>query len=272
MTNLIDICCNLGSSSFIDDTAAVLSRAQQAGVSEVISTASNVDDAQRCLALAEQHPQVWATVGMHPHHADEWIADTYHELRDLAKHPKVVAIGETGLDFNRNYSMKETQKRVFNMQLQLAGVLKKPAFLHQRDAHDEFMTILQQHRSQLSQVVVHCFTGNEAELDDYLALDCHIGITGWICDERRGHHLKDFIGKIPADRLMIETDAPYLLPRDLNPKPSNRRNEPMYLPHVAAVIADAVGKDLDTLATETRATTLAFYGLPKSAPSQRRAS
>lgn len=263
MTELIDICCNFGHGDFRKDEAEVLQRAQEAGVTRILTTGSNMTDSAQCIALAEKYPdQLWATVGVHPHHADDWVNDTFHSLRDLAKHPKVVAIGETGLDFNRNYSMQETQKRVFGLQLQLAKALKKPLFTHQRDAHEDFIHLLKQYRADLGPVVVHCFTGTEYELVDYLDLDCHIGITGWICDERRGHHLKDFIKRIPADRLMIETDAPYLLPRDLPNTGKNRRNEPMHLPHIAATIASAVNKPVEQLIEETTLTARAFYGLP----------
>jgi TatD DNase family protein len=126
------------------------------------------------------------------------------------------------------------------------------------------MALLSAYRSKLKQVVVHCFTGEENELDDYLALDCHIGITGWICDERRGHHLRDFVAKIPADRLMIETDAPYLLPRDLKPKPKSRRNEPKYLPHICEVIAEFRTESASELAALTTATAAAFFRLETS--------
>src|SRR5699024_867619 len=157
-------------------------------------------------------------------------------FRALAAHPEVVAIGETGLDFFRDFSPRPQQEAAFRAQLELAAELDMPVFLHQREAHARFLPILRDHLSALPAAVVHCFTGTDTELDAYLDAGCHIGITGWICDERRGHHLRDLVARVPAGRLMIETDAPYLLPRDLRPKPRSRRNDPMHLAHVAATV------------------------------------
>ena len=184
-------------------------------------------------------------------------------LRALAEgSDRVVAIGECGLDYYRNYSPHADQERAFAAQLELAAELGLPVFLHQRDAHERFVAILREHRARLVRAVAHCFTGTDAELDDYLEMDLHIGITGWICDERRGAHLRELVRRIPAQRLMLETDAPYLLPRDLVPKPAARRNEPMYLAHVLKVVAACRDEDAGALATTTTATSRAFFGLP----------
>ena len=174
----------------------------------------------------------------------------------------MVALGECGLDFNRNYSPHPDQERWFVAQLELACELGKPLFVHSRDAHPRLAEILRRYRNRLSRVVVHCFTGQADELRAYLELDCHIGITGWICDERRGRHLLALVREIPAGRLLLETDAPYLTPRDLRPQPHARRNEPAFLPHIAATVARALGKPLDQLARETSANARAFFGLP----------
>ncbi|MEO7916858.1 MAG: TatD family hydrolase, partial [Dokdonella sp.] len=167
-----------------------------------------------------------------------------------------------GLDFFRDFSPRPAQRKAFECQLQLAAENGKPLFLHQRDAHDDFIVSLDRVRSQVGQVVVHCFTGVREELIDYLDRDCHIGITGWICDERRGHHLKELVGLIPADRLLIETDSPYLMPRDLVPKPSHRRNEPMYLAHICAAVAAARGETAEHVAEITTRNAREFFGLP----------
>jgi TatD DNase family protein len=121
---------------------------------------------------------------------------------------------------------------------------------------------LKDYRDELPSAVAHCFTGTEEELEGLLEMDLHIGITGWICDERRGHHLREFIHKVPADRLMIETDAPYLLPRDLKPRPRDRRNVPANLPHILETVASAVGKPAEQVAQETARTAARFFRLP----------
>lgn len=189
---------------------------------------------------------------------DDSSIDSLSELLAL---PNVVAVGETGLDYNRNFSEPSQQRDSFTAHMELAIKTGLPMFLHQRDAHQDFMALLSAYRSQLSDVVVHCFTGEENELDDYLAMDCHIGITGWICDERRGHHLRDFVAKIPSNRLMIETDAPYLLPRDLKPKPKSRRNEPKFLPHICEVIAECRKESAASLALSSSQTAINFFKL-----------
>jgi len=194
------------------------------------------------------------------HHDDNALTT----LADLARAPEVRAVGETGLDFNRDFSPRADQERVFVAQLETAARIGKPLFLHQRDAHQRFLAILREYLPSVPAAVVHCFTDGAAELDDYLDLGLYIGITGWICDERRGAHLREIVGRVPADRLMIETDAPYLLPRDLQPRPKSRRNEPAYLPHIAEAIARARGERPEDLAAAATATARRFFDLPAS--------
>jgi len=175
----------------------------------------------------------------------------------------VVALGECGLDWFRNYSPHAEQRRAFAAQLGLAAELRKPVFLHQRDAHAEFLPILKEHRPQLGDVVVHCFTDTQAALEDYLALECSIGITGWICDERRGLPLREAVKAIPDDKLLVETDAPYLLPRTA-PKTSHRRNEPMFLPYVVRALAQARGQTEEHVGRVTATNAARFFRLPVS--------
>ncbi len=182
-------------------------------------------------------------------------------LRDLAKLPEVVAIGECGLDYNRDFSPRPIQDKWFEAQIQLASELKMPLFLHERDAHQRFVEILSKYSNTLDKVVVHCFTGNAQELDKYLSMGFYIGITGWICDDRRGTHLRDLVRRIPLDRLMLETDAPFLTPRDMRPQPADRRNEPAFLPHILNTVANAMGKSPAEVATATTATAKSFFGL-----------
>jgi TatD DNase family protein len=261
--DLVDIGANLTHDSFDADRDAVLARARAAGVTQMVVTGSTVAESRAAAALAAAHPgRLYATAGIHPHHARELDADSIPALRALAAESAgVVAIGECGLDYFRNFSPHTDQQRAFATQLALAGALTLPAFLHQRDAHADFVAIVREQRRMLRSAVAHCFTGTAAELEDYLALDLHIGITGWICDERRGAHLRALVGRIPANRLMLETDAPYLLPRDLVPKPASRRNEPMHLAHILEVVAACRGEDTQALAASTSATARAFFAL-----------
>lgn len=260
---LVDIGANLTHESFAHDRQAVLERAGHAGVTQIVVTASSDAESAACIGLAQTHPQrLFATCGVHPHHAREWNAVVGQAIAEKAQHESVVAIGEAGLDFNRDFSPRADQEHAFIAHLQLAAQLGKPLFLHERDAFARFYAILREHRAQLGAIVVHCFTGDDGALDAYLELDLHIGITGWICDERRGVRLRDLVSRIPPDRLMVETDSPYLLPRDLRPKPKNRRNEPMYLPHVLRQVAAERGQDPIECAAQTTATARAFFSLP----------
>ena len=260
---LLDIGVNLGHESFQHDLAAVLQRANEQGVDRLVVTGASRDGSRHALTLARAHPGVlFATAGVHPHHAIDYDDASDALLRELARDPAVVAVGETGLDYNRNYSPRDVQKQVFERQLQIAVDVQKPLFLHQRDAHADFIALLRQYRDKVPAAVVHCFTDSGDALRDYLALDCHIGITGWICDERRGSHLRELVREIPANRLMIETDAPYLLPRTVKPQPKHRRNEPMYLRHICEELARDRGEDVAVTAANSTATAAAFFGLP----------
>jgi TatD DNase family protein len=262
--NFIDIGINLTHNSFAADRDAVLARAQAAGVVQMVVTGASAASSRAAMLLAQQHPQrLFATAGVHPHHAAQWSAEVAAELALLAAHPEVVAIGECGLDYNRNLAPPATQRDVFRRQLELAATAAKPVFLHQRDAHADFVAILREHRSGLSGAVAHCFTGTAAELECYLAMQLFIGITGWICDERRGAHLLPLMRTIPGEQLLLETDAPYLLPRDLQPQPASRRNEPAYLPHIAEVVARARGETTARLAQDTSANARRLFLLPR---------
>ncbi|MDB5986727.1 MAG: preprotein translocase subunit TatD [Nevskia sp.] len=238
----------------------MLARAWDAGLAAIVVTGSDGVSNEAAAALALRHPaRLYATAGLHPHHASDWTAALGQRIAELAKTPQVVAIGECGLDYFRDLSPRPAQQAAFIAQLQLAITAGKPLFLHQRDAHADFLAILREHRSALADCVVHCFTDTAAALDDYLALDCYIGITGWICDERRGAQLLDAVRRIPAQRLLLETDAPYLLPRSLKPAPKHRRNEPAFLPWVLRSVAQARGDDEAELAMQTGANARHFF-------------
>jgi len=259
---LVDVGANLSHDSFRQDLGEVLERARNAGVCQMIVTGASENESRAAHDIACMHPEVlFSTAGVHPHLAREWGRETTHTLRELAASPVVVAIGEAGLDFNRDFSPRPTQEKVFAAQLELAVEVNLPVFMHERDAHDRFAAILAEYRARLGPAVIHCFTGDAQALDRYLEMDLHIGITGWICDERRGTHLRELASRIPVERLMLETDSPYLLPRDLEPRPKSRRNEPMHLAHITRAVAACRGVDPEELAAATTRTARAFFGI-----------
>jgi TatD DNase family protein len=257
---LVDIGVNLAHASFNADRAQVISRAVAAGVTTMIVTGTSLKSSQDAQRLASQHPNtLYSTAGVHPHNARQCNEETLRALEELTEHEEVVAIGECGLDFNRDFSPRPVQEKWFAAQVQLACEIGLPLFLHERDAHQRFRDILLQYRKEFDCAVVHCFTGSADELKSYLDLDLHIGITGWICDERRGRHLRELVRQIPLDRLMIETDAPFLTPRDMQPRPKDGRNEPAFLPHVLRTIAACIGQPAEAVARATTATAEKFF-------------
>lgn len=258
---LVDIGLNLAHDSFDHDRDRVVADAVTAGVGHMVITGSTLASTRRAIELVQAHPARFrATAGIHPHHAREFHDTDVGELRKLMLAPEVGAAGECGLDYFRNFSPHADQERVFRQQLALAVETGRPVFLHQRDAHDAFVGILRDYLPGLRAGVAHCFTGTARELEDCLSLGLSIGITGWICDERRGHHLRELVRRIPLDRLMLETDAPYLLPRDLAPQPKTRRNEPRHLPHILATVAACRGESAADVAAATTRNALSFFG------------
>jgi TatD DNase family protein len=260
--SLIDIGANLTHDSFDEDRDEMMQRASDAGVTRMIVTGSSNQGSQDALALAKTAPGVlYATAGVHPHHAADFNESSIELITELASDDAVVAVGECGLDYFRNFSPRQAQLDAFQAQLEIAAAKGLPVFLHQRDAHDDFVEVLEPMLPKLTRAVAHCFTGEGESLREYLQMGLWIGITGWICDERRGAHLHDIVSVIPDDRLLIETDAPYLLPRTLQPKPKSRRNEPSFLPEVLRVVAEARGQSEDHVARITTANAMAFFDL-----------
>jgi TatD DNase family protein len=259
---LIDIGINLMHRSFNADREDVLKRAQTAGVKQLVLTGTAVRSSQEASAYARKYPGVlYSTAGVHPHDAKSCTPETIPALRKLAERPEVVAIGECGLDYNRDFSPRPVQDQWFEEQIKLAVEMKMPLFLHEREAHARFIEIMGKFKGSLPKAVVHCFTGNQYELDRYLKMGLYIGITGWICDERRGTHLRELVRKIPLDKLMLETDAPFLTPRDMRPAPKDGRNEPAFLPHVLNAVAKAMGKPAEEVAAATTETAKEFFGI-----------
>lgn len=260
--DLIDIGANLTHDSFDEDRDEVMRRAGDAGVNRIILTGSSVGDSEAAAGMAESMPAMfYATAGVHPHHASDYSDAVHQALRDLTSRDAVVAVGECGLDYFRNFSPQDRQRDAFRRQIELAVETGLPLFLHQRDAHDEFLAILAPAMTDLTGAVAHCFTGGADELAAYLDLGLYIGVTGWVCDERRGKALQEAVPRIPLDRLMIETDAPYLLPRTLDPKPDSRRNEPRHLREVLRVLAEAMGIAEEVVAKATTENAERFFSI-----------
>ena len=259
----VDIGLNLAHDSFDHDREQVVQAALAAGVTHMVVTGSSLPSTRAAIALVQSAPTMFrATAGVHPHHAADLTETELPALRALLRAPEVGAAGECGLDYFRNFASHADQERAFRLQLELAIESGKPVFLHQRDGHDAFMAILRDYLPRLAGGVAHCFTGDERELLDYLDLGLYVGVTGWICDERRGQHLRELVRMIPLDRMMVETDAPYLLPRDLQPRPAHRRNEPRFLPHIVATIAECRDEDVATVANATTRNALEFFRFP----------
>lgn len=262
MTDLVDIGVNLTHDSFDRDRDEVLARAREAGVRRLIVTGTSVTESVRALELARSCPgTLHSTAGVHPHNAAQFDERSADSLSGLLKQDEVVAVGECGLDFFRDFSPRDAQRRAFQAQLEIAADVRLPVFLHQRDAHEELLELLRPVRDRLCGGVAHCFTGNAKMARDYLDLDLYIGVTGWICDERRGGELRDAVRHLPLARVLIETDAPYLLPRDLPEKPRGRRNEPRFLPHVLRRLATAMGRSVEEVEEATRRNTEELFSI-----------
>ena len=258
---IIDIGVNLAHRSFEPDRKEVIARAFAAGVPTMIVTAATLANSREARQIAREYPgRLFATAGVHPHDSRHCDDETIAELRRMAQSEEVVAVGECGLDFNRDFSPRPLQEKWFAAQVALAEEVRLPLFLHERDAHRRFCEILNSGRRS-TPAVLHCFTGTGEELRTCLDMGLYIGITGWICDERRGTHLRELVREIPPDRLMLETDAPFLLPRSMPGKPKNGRNEPAFLPHVLQTVAACLGKPVAEVAEMTTRTAKAFFRL-----------
>jgi TatD DNase family protein len=260
--DLVDIGANLTHESFAPDFTAVMERAALAGVTRLIVTGASRAGSEQALTLARQNPgRLWATAGIHPHHAVEYCPAAHSQLEQLAQQAAVVAVGECGLDYFRNFSPAAAQREAYAGQLDIAAAAAKPVFLHQRDAHDDFVAILRPRLPDIVGGVAHCFTGGPRELQEYLEMGLYIGITGWVCDERRGAELRAALPYLPLERLLLETDAPYLVPRDLPQKLPGRRNEPSVLPHVLHAVAEHLGAEPASVAAAATRNTERLFGL-----------
>lgn len=245
---LVDAGVNLGNHQFAQDIDNVVIKAQQNGIDNMLVIGCDVDSSKYALTLAKQYG-FYASAGIHPHDAKNAEANFIDGILSLCRDDKVVAIGECGLDFNRNFSSKMQQTSIFQAQLKLAESLSMPVYLHERDA---FSAMAQQLNGVKVKGVLHCFTGTHSQLEYYLEYGLMIGITGWVCDERRGEELRKCVPYIPDNRLLLETDAPYLLPRNIIPKPKSRRNEPSMLTHIVREVAQIRGQSVEHVAKLSR--------------------
>ena len=257
---MIDIGVNFHSPQLAGIGSELIERAHAAGVTEILATGVSLQGSQQALAFAQAHDRVWSTAGVHPHSAKEWNNDTSAHLDGLWSNPKVVAVGECGLDYCRMFSPKEAQRAAFEAQIAAAVARKKPLFLHCRDAFEDFHAMLVDASDAGAHGVVHCFTGSAQEAEAYLALGFDLGITGWVTDEKRGQALRSALAVIPVDRLHLETDAPYLRPR--NAGKTRSYNEPALLPFVAQAVAALKRMDAKDLSERAAANSRRLFGLP----------
>ncbi|WP_372872207.1 TatD family hydrolase [Shewanella sp.] len=262
MPKYLDIAVNLIGSALESNLDDVISGADAAGVSPLIVIGSSLDESRAAMALCKTYPdKLYTTAGVHPHHASEWHEGSAAIQAELCQDTSVVAVGECGLDYNRDFSPRPKQREAFAAQLTLAAKLGKPVLMHERDAHEDFVAIVSEYRAELKGALLHCFTGTRKQMESYIELGLHLGITGWVCDERRGQELADLVKFIPGDRLLIETDSPYLLPRSMRPKPKSGKNLPQYLPYIAAEIARLRQEDERAFIERTYQNSLRFFQL-----------
>ncbi|KJS29465.1 MAG: hydrolase TatD [Desulfatitalea sp. BRH_c12] len=261
---IFDSHCHLDDAGYDGDLDAVLLRAHQAEVAAMMVVGIDLNSSRKAIAIAEGHDGVYASVGLHPHDAQSGTDDLFQEMTRMAGHPKVKAWGETGLDFNRMHSPRAAQERWFVRQLEIGGQLNLPMIFHERDSQGRFLNILKGHWNSNRLGVVHCFSGDAAELAAYLDLGLYIGITGILTVQSRGQNLRAMVGRIQAERLLVETDAPYLTPTPERNK--YRRNEPAFVRTVLMKLAEVRQSTPESLAAVTWANTCRLYGLPTGDP------
>ena len=257
---MIDIGVNFHSSQLKGLDAELLARAAAAGVTHILATGTSLHASELALAFARTHDRVWATAGTHPHDAKYWTAASTAQFEPLWADDLVVAVGECGLDYNRMFSPMPEQRAAFEAQIAAALRLGKPLFLHCRDAFDDFRAMLKDAAAAGAHGVVHCFTEGAAQAEAFLELGFDIGITGWVTDVARGAALRDALRVIPADRLHLETDAPYLRPK--NAGKTRPYNEPALLPFVAKAVAELKGLDVAALSAQATANSKRLFKLP----------
>lgn len=256
---IFDSHCHLDDRSFNEDLQDVLIRAATANVHRMLIAGVNEETSARAVALASQHANLYASIGVHPHDAHACTEKTLANLSQLALTANVVAWGEIGLDFNRMYSPQSDQEKWFIRQLEMAEALDLPLIFHERDSHGRLIEILKGFPLPRRRAVVHCFSGTESELAQYLEMGFYIGITGIVTIKKRGAALREMIPSIPSDRLLVETDAPYLTPTPQRNK--FRRNEPAFVSEVLSKVADIRETDPQAMADQVWTNTCTLFGI-----------
>lgn len=258
--NIFDSHCHLDDRSFHKDLDDVIHRANQEEVNAMMVVGVDARSSQKAVAIADQYDGLVASVGVHPHDAKGCDEKIMNVLSALASNPKVRAWGETGLDYNRMFSPRADQERWFIRQLELGGALQLPMIFHERDSQGRFLEILRSYWAPGRSGVVHCFSGSPSDLEAYLDLGLYIGITGILTVNRRGQSLRQMVQSIPAERLLVETDAPYLTPTPQRNK--FRRNEPAFVRTVLQKLADVRREPLEILAHIVWDNTCRLFGKP----------
>jgi TatD DNase family protein len=259
MNTFIDIGINLTNKQFYKEQEEIINRALDNGVEQMILTGTSIRGSKESAEIAEDYPEIlFSTAGIHPHDAKFFNNESRNELRKLLKLDHVVSVGECGLDFDRDFSPRPVQEKCYRAQLELAIEVNKPLFFHERLAFKRFNEITDEYLSKLPKAVVHCFTGTLHEAKTYLDKGFYLGFTGAISDQNRFKHLEEVIKYVPLDRMMIETDAPFMLPKNM-PRTQNRRNEPAFLPYVAQTIANLKKTSISGVAEETTEVSRNFF-------------
>lgn len=266
MNKYIDIGINLTNRQFQNDADDIIQNALDADVVQMILTGTSVRNSQESAKIAATYPDVlYATAGIHPHDAKSFDGQSIAQLKKLLQMKHVVSVGECGLDFDRDFSPRDKQEQCYKAQLELAIAVQKPLFLHERAAFSRFIAVTNEYLPQLPKAVVHCFTGSLQEAKTYLDKGFYLGFTGAISDVNRFAHLKEVVQYVPLDRLMIETDAPFMLPKNVPKreltKYHERRNEPAFLPYVAGTIAQYKNTTLDVVAHQSTENAKVFFGI-----------
>lgn len=261
----IDSHCHLTYDGLAERIGDVLDRAAAAGVTDCVCIATDLANAAEVLDLSDRYANIHAVAGIHPHEAGKVDSDWAEALSKIVSRDDVFAVGEMGLDYHYDFADRDEQKRVFETQLAIAATVQKSIVIHCREAHTDTLDILRAAAPKTS-VVFHCFTGTLAEALEIIDAGYWISLTG-VVTFKKSEELREVARRIPADRLMVETDSPYLAPE---PVRSKRPNEPAYVVHTARRIAELRGEDIETFATRVRTNTIRFYGLPihaEAAPS-----
>ncbi|XP_050439970.1 3'-5' ssDNA/RNA exonuclease TatD [Adelges cooleyi] len=281
---LIDAGANMVNKKFTRDLEPVLQRAKDSGVQKIIVPCTSLRTSKEALRLARIYPgALYSTAGIHPHEAKSWEDGYYDELKDIAKNTECVAIGICGLDYNKDFSTPDTQRKVFELQVSLAVELKKPIMLHQKGAHEDFFLILKKYSAGLPIAIMHSFTGSSEEATDYINFGMYIGITGGLCKDSSGNGIKKLLndGTLTLDRILVQTDSPFMYPNARAATLSEtvkssltqrslgflqryctfHRNEPCSLPVLVELIAGFIGKKPDEVALATAFNALKLFGM-----------